>query len=242
MRFLIALSFVATVITQDGGSSSTPFQPATEGAFQPPPDEYTGFTWPECGEQAHPRYSQNVACGLGRCPVSKYNGKCPACRQPIESGIHNIANTNNAWFHKRCAVEVIHPRVYNQDTLLARIEQITKDAVFHHIMTNFFTLTGHVMLSCSPGAGKTTVAAMISMATNPNNVLNLMYNRHNVNDAITKGICQSYTYHSITCSAILRYLRTGTHTKQCAYAWFARLPKQTLSQHNASAQLEAMLP
>ena len=59
-------------------------------------------TCPSCGEPSHPAFSERILCGLGRCPVAKFDGKCNACHNPIKRGEHNIANVNGNWFHKAC--------------------------------------------------------------------------------------------------------------------------------------------
>ena len=161
-----------------------------------------------CQEPAHPRFSDALACGMGRAPMAKYDSRCPMCRQPIQKLVDNIASANGMWFHKRCAVHVLHPVFFHAHELIFRGNAFTTDATFRTVMSTFFQSSGHAVLSCSPGAGKTTVASMIARAVGVRQVINLMFNKHNMLDAVAKGIPFSYTYHSLACSSILRYLRT----------------------------------
>ena len=119
-----------------------------------------------------------------------------------------MALANNYWFHKHCAVHILHPTFRASAEILERAGKLTSDTTFLGIMQQFFTGTGHALMECAPGAGKTTVAAMSAAAVGVQQVVNIMFNKHNMLDALAKGIPFSYTYHSLACTAILRYLRT----------------------------------
>ena len=169
-------------------------------------------TCPSCGEPSHPAFSERILCGLGRCPVAKFDGKCNACHNPIKRGEHNIANVNGNWFHKACAVKIMHPRFYSTKEILQRALSYTTEFTFRSVMEQFITGQGHFILSCAPGAGKTTIASMIAQAVGADQTINIMFNKHNVLDAIAKGIYQSYTYHALSCMALMRYLHAEVST------------------------------
>ena len=201
--------FPVLTATMDPGAASS----SSEGGRGPSFIEAVAQALcPVCNEPEHPRYSATVLCGLGHCPVAKWPGKCPACREDVVQWVDNIANANGVWFHKKCAVSVLHPFFYSPEELLERARALTSDVPFLNLMEAFFRGSGNYILSCSPGAGKTTVASMIAKATGVEQTINLMFNKHNMVDAIAKGICQSYTYHSLACQALLRYLRTEVAT------------------------------
>ena len=162
---------------------------------------------PACDEMAHPRYSNAVLCGLGRCPVAKHDSKCSACGKQIHSFIDNIACVSQVWLHKACAVAALHPAFLSVADYLTTAYALTTDLEFRGVITQFFKGQGHYIASCSPGSGKTTVGSIITRAIGAKLVVNLMFNKNNVLDAQRKGITMSYTYHSITASALLRYLR-----------------------------------
>ena len=189
---------------------------------------------PICSEPAHPRFSNTMLCGLGRCPVAKYGGKCMACFQKIIKGVDHIAMANGHWFHKPCAVDILHPRYLSVPDLVARALSYTTDYTFRRVITSFLEGQGHYILACAPGAGKTTIAAMLAKAIGPSQTINIMFNKHNAIDAIAKGIHLSFTYHSLACSALLRYLRQEVSA-------YAELGEEGFSMNEDSQLLNAIL-
>ena len=75
---------------------------------------------------------------------------------------------------------------------------------------------------------------MIAATINVKQVINLMYNKHNMMDAVAKGISYSYTYHSLACSAMMRYLRLEVAT-------YANMGEDTFRLSDDSLMVKAIM-